>query len=400
MRKPLKLGIIGCGIVGESAVANMALDERVSIVAATDVSAERSRATASRTQARAYTNVDEMLHRESLDVALVATPDAHHRGPAIQVAEAGVPYLLMQKPLATSVEDAYSIAEAAKATECCVYMLFSNRFDAMDLATRYAVQQGLIGAPNYGEARLDDNICVPTSLWGERSRSWAEQSSPAQFLLSHVVDQVRWYFQPAEVEAVYAISQQTILGFTPDLYDAYLFLDNGMNIRLKAEWTKHMGPRVEFYLYFAGSKGSITYHKLPGFNARLGWRAEVDAAASWSEILDHRRVLNEHQVRCHASMERGYGDGGDVDKQVLTIENNHSIGVYRVVIDAIVEDTLQPSILAPFGRLPTLEDGVRTTEVVCAIEESAAQRSEIVLPPHASGRARIDAASEGGERVT
>ena len=40
---------------------------------------------------------------------------------------------------------------------------------------------GLLGPVVYGEARLDDNITVPTGLWGQRSRACAAGSSTAHF---------------------------------------------------------------------------------------------------------------------------------------------------------------------------------------------------------------------------
>ena len=31
----------------------------------------------------------------------------------------------------------------------------------------------MIGAPVYGDVRLDDNISVPTEMWGSRTKAWA-----------------------------------------------------------------------------------------------------------------------------------------------------------------------------------------------------------------------------------
>jgi hypothetical protein len=45
-----------------------------------------------------------------------------------------------------------------------------------------------------------------------------------------------WCFAPAEVEATYAISQRKVLGYSPDLYDAFVYIDNGLKIRMKASW--------------------------------------------------------------------------------------------------------------------------------------------------------------------
>lgn len=47
--------------------------------------------------------------------------------------------------------------------------------------------------------------------------------------------------------------------------------------------------------------------------------------------------------------------------------------VARGFIDSVLEDTLTPSSWASYGPLPTGIDGLRQTQVVCAIVESAQQ---------------------------
>ena len=375
-----KVCIIGCGIIGAGAVTRFESDERVRVVGVADLSKPKADELAARAGARAYIDVDEMLETESPDIVVLATPDAFHLEPALAVARAGVPHLFMQKPLATTVEDARVIERALGASRTTTYMLFTNRFDAMDLATRYVVQEGLIGRPIYGEARLDDNIFVPLNLWGARSRAWVEGSSPGQFLLSHVVDQLRWYFEPAEIESVYAIGQQEVLGYTPDLLDAFLFLDNGMKIRVKAEWIKFMESRVEFYLCFGGSTGSVTYNKLPGFNTTLGWRTEVSPEVPWEALERHYTILQEHGIDCRIGVEERWGPTGRATAHIMSIAQNGTRGAFRTLVDAVEEGTDRPRAMLPFGRLPNLVDGLRSTEVIAAIHESARDRKEVAVP--------------------
>ena len=244
----LNVGVIGVGILGEQYVRFFREHPETRVAAVADIRSQVAGHIGMAAGAQVYTDYGEMLKAETLDVVVVATPDPSHRGPVVAALEAGVPNVIQEKPMATSVKDALAICEAAEKRRAKLFVNFANRGSAYDIATRYVIQQGLLGEVVYGEAWLDDNIIVPRGLWGERSRDWAAGSSTAHFLLSHVVDLLRWYFSPAEVQEVYAISQATVLGYTPDLYDAFLTFDSGLRVRVKAEWIKHIDELVEFYL--------------------------------------------------------------------------------------------------------------------------------------------------------
>jgi predicted dehydrogenase len=235
MTLQLTVGIIGLGILGEQYTNTLMEHPATQVVAVADVRGDAAERCAARAGAQPYHDYREMLRDHALDLVIVATPDPLHRDPTLAALEAGVPNIIQEKPLAVTTEDALAICEAVERRRARLFVNYANRGNAGDIADHYVIRTGLLGRVVYGEARLDDNIIVPTGLWGERSREWASGSSTAHFLLSHVVDLLRWYFAPAEVKEVYAITQAQVLGFTPDLYDAFLTFDSGLKVRVKAE---------------------------------------------------------------------------------------------------------------------------------------------------------------------
>ena len=292
-----------------------------------------------------------------------------------------MPNIIVEKPLATTVEDGEEIIKAVEQNGARLFVNYANRFAPMDMATRYVVQNGLIGRPVYGEVRLDDNISVPTALWGDRSKEWASQSSTAHFLLTHVLDLIRWYFHPAEVEKVYAISQREVLKFTPDLYDAFLFLDNGMKIRVKAEWTKHIEGLVEFYLCFDGEDGTVIYNKLPGYGVQRGWRTNIGRELPQEELAAHQAALFDRGIKVQTIKKpQMYGreampptalescDWGFYNQNLVAGKAIDSVGC---MVQGILEGTDEPSNWKGYGGLPNGEDGLKATKIVCAIEKSA-----------------------------
>ena len=379
MSTQLKAGVIGLGILGEQHVRFLHDQPEVKVVSVADIRAERARVIGALAGAQVYTDYARMCSEQSLDVAVVATPDPLHREPVLTAIDAGVPAIILEKPLATTVPEAEEMMEAAERSGTRIFVNFANRGSVLDRASYYVIQQGLLGRVIYGDVRLDDNIVVPTQMWGARSKEWAAGSSTAHFLLSHVVDFLRWVMAPADITTVYAISQEKVLGYTPDLYDAFLTFDNGAKFRVRAVWIRHIDDLVEFKLCFSGSEGELTYTKRAGFGEVDGWRANLSEKVTTEELLAHQQRLLDQGINVRALIHRPSptagqleAGGGEQKRGLETFEN--PIDWWRVgrsFIDAVLEDTLSPASWTQYGPLPAGIDGLRQTQVVCAIVESA-----------------------------
>jgi len=385
MSARLKAGVIGLGILGSQHVRFLDEQPELEVTAVADIRGERAQEISGRAGAQPYTDYQRMLKEQKLDIAVISTPDPLHREPVLAAIEAGVPTIIQEKPMATTVADAQEMLEAAERAGARIFINFSNRGSPLDRATYYVIRQGLLGEVVYGEVHLDDNISVPTRMWGGRSREWAAGSSTAHFLLSHVVDFLRWVLAPAEVVGVYAISQQKVLGYTPDFYDAFLTFDNGSKFRVKAEWIKHIDGLVEFALSFSGSEGTLTYIKRPGFGEVEGWRANVSDRVTPEELLAHQEKLLGQGINVRALLHRPSPTAGELRAGGGELKGGLEAfappqnwwRVARGFIDAVLEDTLTPSSWAGYGPLPTGVDGLRQTQIVCAIVESA-ERGQVV----------------------
>ena len=379
MAAKLRAGVVGLGILGSQHVRFLSAQPEVDVTAVADIRRETADKLAGEVDAVAYSDYREMLREQKLDVVVVATPDPLHKDPVIAAIKAGIPSIIQEKPMATTLEDAEQMLAAAEKAGARIYVNFANRGSQTDRATFYVIQQGLLGDIIYGEVHLDDNISVPTTMWGGRTREWTAGSSTAHFLMSHGVDFLRWVLSPAEVTEVYAITQQKVLGYTPDLYDAFLTFDSGAKVRLKAEWIKHIDGLVEFGMAFSGSEGSLNYIKRPTFGEVEGWRANLSESVSAEQLVSHQGKLLAQGVNVRALLHRPNPEagelkaGGGVTKAAL---ETFDLGldwwrVGRAFVDAIVEDSLTPSSWTGYGPVPSGADGLRQTQVVSAIVESA-----------------------------
>ncbi len=383
----LKAGVIGLGILGSQHASFLHSHPEVELVAVADLRPEVADKMAGQTKAQAYTDYARMLKEHKLDVVSIATPDPLHRDPVLASIKAGVPNIILEKPLATTVADAEAMYDAAEQAGTRVFINFSNRGSVADRATYYVIQNGLLGDVVYGTAYLDDNISVPTQMWGARTKEWVGASSTAHFLLSHITDYLHWVFSPAQVTEVYAITQRQVLGYTPDLYDAFLTFDNGCKFRVKAEWIKHIDGLVEFAFNFSGSEGSLFYIKRPSFGEVEGWRANVSNRLTSADLLAHQDVLIQQGINLRALVHRPnptagalQAGGGEAKRALEAFAPPLDFWyIPRCFVDAILQDTLAPTSWQGYGPLPTAIDGLKQTRVVCAIVESA-EKNKVVEP--------------------
>ncbi|MBE6379962.1 MAG: Gfo/Idh/MocA family oxidoreductase [Lentisphaerae bacterium] len=95
---------------------------------------------------RVYSDYKEMLAKEDLDLVSVCTPNKYHAEMAIAALNAGCDVLL-EKPIALSMEEAYAIKEAMEKNNKRVAVGFSHRFEHMVREAKAAIQRGLIGEP-------------------------------------------------------------------------------------------------------------------------------------------------------------------------------------------------------------------------------------------------------------
>lgn len=387
MTDQLRVAIVGCGILGTNHARFFARHPKTTVVGVADSLGERAEQVAARAGAHPYVDATVMFEATRPDLAVVATPDAAHRAPLVAAAEAGVPNLLTEKPMATTMEDAQAMLEAARRTGSRFWVHLPSRTAPQEIASRYVFQQGLVGEAVYGDLVIDDNLSVPTYMWRDRSRAWAAQSSTAQFLFSHVVDRMRWLFEPAEVAEVRALVVRRLLGYTPDLYDAHLTWTNGLVLRIKAEWIRRMEQLVDHRFTFSGTTGGWVVVG-NGFNAEAGWQATLDSAISSTDLEEHQRRLREMGVVARAVIRRPHEDvegpgprpSLEVSPKFLPLFGGEPEPELRDhIVAAILEGVEVPTTWKGGGRLPTGEDGLEQTRIVTAIERAAESGARVQL---------------------
>jgi predicted dehydrogenase len=253
-----RVGIIGAGTMGRAyaqTLRNTDLRYRAEVVAICDQDLSRAQDLAG-SSAKAYDDVARCLAEAELDWVYQATPDHAHREPFLACMAAGVP-TLVEKPLATNLEDAIAMAEAADAAQVWAEVNFSNRVNPAFVAAKAAIDQGQVGRPQGIYARLSNVFTYP-----KNNLTWAANSSVAWFLIAHTGDLAAWLtgWQATSVLAHGSKGRLSSLGVdTWDLIQALVTYADGTAAVFEASWVlpESMPTIVDFEFLVHGDAGQI-----------------------------------------------------------------------------------------------------------------------------------------------
>jgi predicted dehydrogenase len=126
----LNIGVIGGGRIAQAAhLPALARAEGASLVGICDPSPSLSERVSNRYEVPGFTEVEDLLALDGLDAVIVAVPDRLHLPLSVQALRAGK-HVLVEKPLAGSVDEAEELAAAAEGSGLKLQVGAMKRHDA------------------------------------------------------------------------------------------------------------------------------------------------------------------------------------------------------------------------------------------------------------------------------
>ena len=182
------------------------------------------------------------------DAVIVCTPDHLHRDAAVDALATGAG-ILVEKPLAATVDDANAICRRAASVDRPAMVAHILRFDGRYAAGREAVASGRIGRPLHVHAHR-------YAAAVDRAR-YSPQVTVLTHLAIHDVDLVRWV-TGLEIEATAASAVEDRPGRSAAV-TAYLRLSGGAGAALEAAWIlpDAFAGRVWTGFTVLGTEGSL-----------------------------------------------------------------------------------------------------------------------------------------------
>lgn len=328
----IQIGIIGVGAFGESHVVGYKSLPYVHLAAVCDANAARAKQIAAQHNIpNWYSDYETMLRETALDAVSVSTPEEFHRAPVLAALRAGK-YVLVEKPLATRLDDARAMLDAARHENVFLMPGHILRFE-----TRYALVRDQIAAGALGDI-------VAITARRNRPKFLAKTYLRTSGILEasiHDLDILLWYIG-ARVRRVRAVERNTNHYPNSDATWALLEFENGAVATLENLW---LNP----------DNGGI------GTNDAM-------------QVTGTRAIANIDFVNAGLSYWRESG--------YVAPDISHEPRVRGEMFGALKEELAYFTRCVLENRAPdvvSLDDALHGLEVALAIVEAAAQERDVVL---------------------
>ncbi len=267
----LRAGIIGVGAIGRHHVRIYNDLNDVQLVAIADTDEARRTGIARRYKVAAYADYREMFAREALDIVSIAVPTVLHRPVALAAMAHGI-HVLVEKPIAATVAEAYEIIREAEARKLTLMVGHVERFNPTVVELRRRLTEGELGPVFQVHARRLSPF--PTYI---------RDVGVVMDLATHELDIMR-YLLGSEAERVFAETERNIHETYEDMLSATIRFQNGIVGVLDINW---LTPSKVRELRITGARGMFLVDYL---KQDLYFYENSEAPSRWDAMALFRGV--------------------------------------------------------------------------------------------------------------
>ncbi len=156
-RRDIRTGIVGLGNIGQYHAERL-LDREVRLVGGMDVVGEARRRFARRYDVDVFEDHQRLY--DTVDAVIITTPNKYHEQYAVDAFERDL-HVLLEKPLAHSLESATRIADAAAVAESHGMVGFNNRFSNAVRIVKKRLERADLGEVSHVEANYVRRRGIP-----------------------------------------------------------------------------------------------------------------------------------------------------------------------------------------------------------------------------------------------
>lgn len=252
----IKVGVIGVGAFGENHIAAFQTIPGVEVAAICDPRQVRLKEISKKYGIRqCYTDFEKLCAQKDIEIVSIVTPETQHLAPVL-AATRHKKHILLEKPIATSVEDGEKIIEAAEKAR--VYLMVGHilRFESNYGTMKREIDAGTLGRVVSIHARRNR----PKKLFKMYSRT-----HPMIENSIHDIDICHWYTQDRVVN-VKGYTRSIQKGSNPDVNWGFLEFKGGAVACIETNWLipDAAGILANDGMQVIGTRGTADLHFVPG----------------------------------------------------------------------------------------------------------------------------------------
>jgi predicted dehydrogenase len=236
---PLRLGLAGLGSMGRNHLRVISNHPETVLAAIADPTADALAAAVDQTGAQGFADPLEMIARADLDGVVIAAPTTNHAALALAAIERGLP-VLVEKPLAATVDDAIAIVTAARKRGVRVQVGHVERYNPAVLEMGRLLRAGWLST-----------IYAITSRRAGPFPARIRDVGVTVDLGTHDVDMLSWIAGERPIR-VYAETAQRIHATHEDLTFGLMHFPSGATGFLDVDW---LTPAKRRSLTVVGEEG-------------------------------------------------------------------------------------------------------------------------------------------------
>ncbi len=138
----MKIGIIGCGLIGNKRARNIQKDDKILSVCDNNLSLAKE--LSKKIGCNFTNNYNDLINDKEIELIIIATPNYLIKKIAIQ-ALSNKKHVLSEKPLGRNSSESKAIFSCAKENERIVYTGFNHRFHPSIIKAKKIFESGIIG---------------------------------------------------------------------------------------------------------------------------------------------------------------------------------------------------------------------------------------------------------------
>lgn len=189
----LRAAIVGCGAIYGNHAEALTKYENVELASVCDINEEKAAKAADKYKCKYYTDYNEMLKNEELDVVHICTPHYLHASMSILAMKSGK-HVLTEKPMAISILDAQEMIKVSKDTGKRLGVCFQNRFNATSVRIKEVIESGEVGSVIGAKGFVTWHRDAPYYTNSEWRGSWETEGGGVLINQSiHTLDLLQWF---------------------------------------------------------------------------------------------------------------------------------------------------------------------------------------------------------------